>query len=399
LLGAADGRIDRVTADDEHGDLRAAWAAVHDVMDRLPQRVQFGDTHYVDIMDMADRVRGLGIHLDSAVELATQARYEPALVLLRTGLEQCVFDWLLFLGQTLVRRFTGVDESTWFQWQADRAAGAEWTKTVRDWSRTKKGDVRIVREGMYSEPDEHGDRLQISIYYFLLEKYRPTLGPPSAARVDDWAITEDELRQWASENDAIWRVYLKWSSLLANLKENGLVDDVDAGRLAAHYRFLSGFAHPVVDQRKSAYGRLDGLGWPRYDHYTSELVLLYAITLGTLEVRNFITGLKRRPGLTLTGMNRIDELLGQAEKTTSYFWFLGTTPHTYDLWKAHNEACFRAMRDDGPNAPPPAQPPPEDVPYPSDPLRRLIAMHGSPREWMTGLVYVSPWPRDDAPYR
>jgi len=151
-------------------------------------------------------------------------------VLLRTGLEQCVIDWLLLLGKMLVQRYAGVDETTWQEWQADRAAGAEWTKTIRDWSRTKKGDVRIVREGMFSEPDKDGKRLQVSIYYFLLDQYQPTMGPPSAARVDDWAITRDELRHWACENEAIWRAYLTWSSLLANLRENDLVDDVDAGR-------------------------------------------------------------------------------------------------------------------------------------------------------------------------
>jgi hypothetical protein len=317
-------------------------------------------------------------------------------VLLRTGLEQCVIDWLLLLGKMLVQRYAGVDETTWQEWQADRAAGAEWTKTIRDWSRTKKGDVRIVREGMFSEPDKDGKRLQVSIYYFLLDQYQPTMGPPSAARVDDWAITRDELRHWACENEAIWRAYLTWSSLLANLRENDLVDDVDAGRLAAHYRFLSGFAHPVVYQRDSAYGRGAGLGWPRYDHYSSELVLLYAITLGTLEVRNFLASLKRRAELTVTDRGSVDEALVQAESTTSHFWFLGTKPHAYDLWKAHNEACFRAVRDDGSAAPPPAEPEPEDVPYPTDPFRRLIAIHASAHEMMTGLVYVSPWPRDDA---
>lgn len=388
-----------MTADDEHGDLLAAWAAVFDLMDGLPQRIRSGDTHYQDVMDMADRVRGLAMHLDSAVGLAAQLRYESALVLLRTGLEQCAVDWLLFLGKTLVQRYAGVEETKWQEWQADRAAGAEWTKTIRDWSRTKKGEVRIVREGMFSEPDEHGNRVQISIYYFLLDQYRPTLGPPSSARVDDWAITRDELRHWASENEAIWRAYLTWSSLLTNLKENHLVDDVDAGRLAAHYRFLSGFAHPVVDQRDSAYGRRAGLGWPRFDHYSSELVLLYAITLGTLEVRNFIASLSRRAGLTIADHDSVDEALGQAESTTSYFWFLGTHPHAHDIWKTRNEARFRAMRDEGASAATAAEPAPEDVPYPADPLRRLIALHGSTREMMTGQAYVSPWPRDDARFR
>jgi hypothetical protein len=351
----------------------------------------------MDVTDMADRVRGLSIHLDSAVELAGQFRYEPALALLRTGLEQCVVDWLVFLGRTMVQRFTGVDDAKWDEWQAARAAGADWTTTIRDWTQTKKGDVRIVTEGPFSEPDDHGNRSQISIYYFLLEQYRPTLGPPSA-QGEEWAISRDDLRRMAGENEALWRVYLTWSSLLKNLQANDLVDDVDAGRLAVHYRFLSGYAHPVTDQRRNAYGSHALLGWPKYDHYSSELVLLYAITLGGLELWHFIRAIERRTGPHLADTDAVVQMLEAAETATSYFWFLGAHPHAYDTWKAHNEACSRALRAGGtPELTP--EPRPEDVAYPADPLRRLVAMHNSAYEVMTGFAFVSPWPRDDARFR
>jgi hypothetical protein len=66
----------------------------------------------------------------------------------------------------------------------------------------------------------------------------------------------------AGENQALWNVYLKWSSLNENLKGNMLVDDIDAGRLTAHYRFLRGYAHPVVDHRPETYRQHALLGWP-----------------------------------------------------------------------------------------------------------------------------------------
>jgi hypothetical protein len=352
----------------EHRELAAPWNSLDDIIYGLPQRLQWGDTQYMDVTDMADRVRGLSIHLDSAVELAGRFRYEPALALLRTALEQCVVDWLVFLGRTMVQRFTGVDDATWDEWQAARAAGADWTTTIRDWTRTKKGDVRIVREGLFSEPDDHGNRSQISIYYFLLEQYRPTLGPPSA-QGEEWAISRDDLRRMAGEDEALWRVYLTWSSLLTNLQANELVDDVDAGRLAAHYRFLSGYAHPVTDKRRNAYGSHALLGWPKYDHYSSELVLLYAITLGSLELWHFIRAIERRTGPHLADTDAVVQVLESAETATSYFWFLGAHPHAYDTWKAHNEACSRALRAGGtPELTP--EPRPEDVAYPADPLRR-----------------------------
>jgi hypothetical protein len=276
-----------VTAHDEAATLASAWDRVRRILEDMPTSLRFGDVHYVEARDKAERVKSLGLHLEAAVSLMRSELYESAFALLRTCLEHVIVDWLVFQGRTLVKRFSPVSEETWQQWRDARADGAEWTRTIRDWHRTKKGQVRIVHEGIFSEPDEGGRRQQLSIYYFLLEQYRPTLGPPSQ-QVDDGLIGRDELRALALENRAIWEVYLTWSSLLTNLRENQLVDADDAGRLAVHYRFLSGYAHPVADQRRETYGRDAGLGWPRFDHYSSELILLYAITLGTLEVRNFL---------------------------------------------------------------------------------------------------------------
>lgn len=331
---------------DEHRELVAVWRSLNGIMYGLRQRLRWGDTEYMDVTDMADRVRGLSIHLDSAVELADQFRYESAFALLRTGLEQCLVDWLVFLGRTMVQRITGVDDEKWDEWQAARAAGAAWTTNIREWTRTKKGDVRIVREGMFSEPDEDGNRRQVSIYYFLLEQYRPTLGP-QGVQGEDWTISRDQLRRMAGENEALWRVYLTWSALLTNLQANELIDDVDAGRLAAHYRFLSGFAHPVTDQRRNVYGNDALLGWPKYDHYSSELVLLYAIRLGSVELWHFIRAIEQRTGAHLADPDEVIKMLEAAETATSYFWFLGAHPHAYDTWKAHNEASFRTLQAGG----------------------------------------------------
>ena len=386
-----------MSADDQHAELIAVWEPLRDLMDKLPGQIRWDDVQHMDVTDMADRVRSLTSHLSGAVELSSAFRYESALALIRTGLEQCVVDWLVFHGRTLVQHYSGVDERRWQEWQEARAAGADWTKTIREWNRTKRGDVRVVREGLYSEPGDDGNRRQISIYYFLLEQYRPSLGPPSV-QTEDWAISKDELRRMAGENQALWNVYLKWASLMENLKGNRLVDEVDAGRLAAHYRFLSGYAHPVVDHRREVYGRDALLGWPKYNHYSSELVLLYAITLGALEMRNFIRRLDQPPAPRLANAHEIEQVLVAVESATSYFWFLGANPHAYDFWKARNEAAFRLIKD-GLKGELPHEPAPNDVPYPAEPLRRLVALHGSAQEMMTGLAYVSPWPRQDARWR
>ncbi|HEX7211926.1 MAG TPA: hypothetical protein VF241_13465 [Propionibacteriaceae bacterium] len=107
-------------------------------------------------------------------------------------------DWLVFRGRTFARGHRSVADERWTQWQADRAAGAEWTRTIQNWTRNKKGDVRIVFEGPFSAPDEQGERQQISIYYFILKQYQPAMGPP-AQQAYDGLIDRDELRLLADE--------------------------------------------------------------------------------------------------------------------------------------------------------------------------------------------------------
>jgi hypothetical protein len=385
-----------MTADDDHTDLVAAWRDLGDVLDSMRSRLQWSDTQYLDVSNKADRVRGLASHLSSAVLLTEQWHYSSAFALVRTSLEQLLVDWLVFLGGTFVQRVQGIDDATWERWQTERTTGAAWTD-VKDWTRTKKGDVRIVREGLFSEPDADGRRQQVSIYYFLLEQYSPGLGGP-AQQQDDGLIDLAELRRLATDNDALWRTYLTWSSLLLNLQENQLVDAEDAGRLASHYRFLSGYAHPVADLLRDTYGRDFAYGWPRFDHYSSELVLLYALAIGALEARNFLESLHDHPDVMVAGEYDVRAAIEQAERSSSHFWFLGSNPHAYDTWTARNEKVFRQLRDGEQNGLPP-EPSAAEVPYPRDPLKRLIAMHGNAQELMSGLTYLSPWPRDEARYR
>lgn len=178
--------------------LAAAWRSVRADMDGILRRLRWESTEHMEVTEKADRVRSLSMHLDFAVELAGQLRYPPALVLIRTGLEHCAVDRLVFLGRTLTQRFAHIDDATWSEWQSARAAGEDWTRTIRDWTRTRRGEVRVVREGMFSEPDEVGNRSQISVYFFLLEQYRPTIGPPSSQR-GTRAISNPDLRAMPAE--------------------------------------------------------------------------------------------------------------------------------------------------------------------------------------------------------
>jgi hypothetical protein len=140
------------------------------------------------------------------------------------------------------------------------------------------------------------------------------------------------------------------------------------------------------------------MGWPKYDHYSSELTLLYAITLGATELRNFVPALHSRPGTTVRRPDEVEGVLDLVEAAASHFWFLGANPHSFDVWRARNDASFRLQSAGGQHAVS-SEPAPSDVAYPADPLRRLIDMHGSAQELMTGLTYQSPWPHQDPRFR
>lgn len=89
-----------MTSDDEHSELMVAWTSVHGLLDRMTSSLNWTDVQYLDVTEMADRGRGLASHLQGAVTLSRDFRYDSGFALLRTALEQVVVDWLVFLSRT-----------------------------------------------------------------------------------------------------------------------------------------------------------------------------------------------------------------------------------------------------------------------------------------------------------
>jgi hypothetical protein len=253
--------------------------------------------------------------------------------------------------------------------------------------------VTIRWRGVLSAPDEHGTQEKLSIYYFLIDEYDGLLGKP-ADQEDDGFLTKDELRRRASENEARWLVYLRWSALLENLEENGLIDAADSGRLSVHYRFLSSYAHPVTNSDVRLYGRhLDGAS-PHYDHYASELVLLYAIAIASLELRTYSQGVKERLNAETADHDGTAEDLQAADQVAGHFWFLGENPHPRDRHDEVSRRSIRQLREGGDGSV--AVPEMSEVAFPRDPLSRLVRQHASSYGRIAGTEYISPWPRTDA---
>jgi hypothetical protein len=100
------------------------------------------------------------------------------------------------------------------------------------------------------------------------------------------------------------------------------------------------------------------------------------------------------PGVELAVPVQLQADLDLANQAAGHFWFLETNPHAWDVYTARNQVAFKHRRD-GRNEEVPV-PAPGDVPFSRDPFRRLVRMHATTTEMMTGYEYFSPWPRPDA---
>lgn len=234
-----------------------------------------------------------------------------------------------------------------------------------------------------------------------MREYSPFVGSPrDQALFEDGLTPLEERRNWAARNRFLYETYLRWRSLKESLQYNGLATEDQLDQLGVHYRFLSAFVHPVTDVTELLYGR--NQAWPTYDHYASELVLLYLNVLAARELMDFARMALQAPSVPISGWPAIEERCKLADRLCWHLWFPGQSPHSYDRWVTANQRGFEIVRDDfsrrGEVTPPRALDDAE-VRYYTNPLQRLVAMHMSTREMITGFVYQSPWQRDDAQFR
>src|SRR6266567_344579 len=385
----------------EHADLLTTAERLLAELHGLRQRLEHSnEVQHVQHDDFADRARGLCSYLRGAMLLAQADLYAPAFASLRTALEQTLVDRLVFLGRRYIQVVEGVDESTWAEWERRRSTGEAFT-TVVNWTRTKKGRVEITHEGLRSNSTEGEDGYLLSIHYFLLRQYQPYLGPPSAQPQFDDGLSEAQRdKRYAEENEAIYQTYLSWKSIKRSLSSNGFADEASLNKLEVHYRFLSAFIHPVSDVTELIYGR-NQFNLPAYDHYSSELSLLYVIAFAVEELRHFREMTQREPSVGLSNWESTEQLCQQAWEQVSHLWLPDHSPHWYDRITEANRRAFRLLRTAGAqrNIQDPFAIPDSEIGYYRDPIRRLVGLHSGFHELMTGLAFISPWPRTDAQFR
>jgi hypothetical protein len=216
-------------------------------------------------------------------------------------------------------------DEVWAEWQKARDKDEEWTRSIANWER-RKSTAWLVREGMPVKSDAGETQYLLSWYYRLLEQYQPFAPRPSEAeKVDDGLSDPEVTRRHAARNKAVYDAHLRWPSIKRSMQVNGLATDFAFDQLEAHYRFLSAFTHPVTDTRGLLYGRNE---WsvPRYDHYSSELCLLYISVLAAWELQNFLSMSSRTPTVALTDADELQQLQQALRRASRHLWWIGDAP-------------------------------------------------------------------------
>jgi hypothetical protein len=352
-----------------------------------------GGPAYMHHYDFADRAAALGDHLAGARLLVEPQFYASAFVLVRTALEHYVLDHLLFLGRRHVQVFQGVDDHEYEKLvEAVGSKEMEWARAIDVVKRTKNG-VRLIRNrGLrVQSPGSTEPGYELSFYFAVFEEHSPFMGPPShQPYLDDGLSPPGSQEEWALHNKLIYSNYLRWESVKASLELNGFYTERQLIQLDVHYRFLSAFTHAHT----KGYERLVS----GYDHYCSELILLYIIELGVRELQILLQMADQPPPVAIAGRAAIEKRMAEAGRAAAHLWFPGGQPHSLDHFDEANRRAWRQHESGQPMSPcvPPEQLDPAEVGYYADPLRRLARMHATVGEVTTGFVYVSPWPREDA---
>lgn len=386
-----------MTATDDHGTLPRHAELLLRRLEGLEGQGGAGGTTHMQHLDYAKRARQLADHLRGIIELSESQRYPSALVVVRAALEHHLMDRLIFLANRYVETYGGVKKEDVPKEEARLAAlqGSDRPDIERWW--WDDSGMNVVIRGIHSARSKKGRGITVSPYYFRIDDFDPfTGGKKHAAELASPFWRKAHRREWAEHAAAAWHRYFVHHKVLKALGANRLLPGRLAIQVDAHYAFLSGFAHPSKRGYEAFHGGdiPDRLG--EFDHYGSEIALLYVITVVAAELDIFGRMARRAPRLEVSGWDDVESELREARLAASYFWFLGGQPQQLDRLdtvhtppgESQRPKWGRPRRD-------PAKLRDREVNYYADPLDRLVRLHHGWQEMSTGLVYRSPFERDD----
>lgn len=390
-----------MTATDDHGDLPAHADRMLVLLETIGSRGSSGDVVQMQHMDYAKRARQLAHHLRAALILNDSRYYPSALVVIRAALEHHLMDRLILLAKRYIVVYLHAKEKEAARWDADlRVARAKDGSDIHGWFWDREHHLNIVRRGLHSDKSKKGLGQTVSNYYFEVDRFDPFLGPKwHAGRLAAPFWEKQVMLRLADEQTLAWKYLFRRPAVMKALRVNGLLIGKHI-QVDVHYGFLSGFAHPSKRGYEAIYGGNSPDRMGSFDHYASELVLLYVIAIASAEIETYGRMARRAPRLTLRGWDAVMLEVREAQLAASYLWFLSGGPEAFDrIETVHTPPGDAPRLKWGPPRRNPAKIRPTRVHYYRNPLDRLVKLHLSNREMSTGLVYQSPFERSDARFR
>ncbi len=387
-----------MTVNDDHGVLPAHAARLISHLDGQNGMSTVGGTMHMHHVDFAKRVRQLGNHLGAAMALSSDGCYPSAFVVIRAALEHHLMDRLLFLARHYLVTYHGIGKDTVEAEYARLAAlkSGDRPDIARYW--WDDSGMNVVVRGLHSDRSKKGRGRILSPYYFYIDEFDPfTGGKTYAAELAGGFWTREDREAWAAGAASSWRTHFRHDKVVKALRANRLLPGAEHIQVDVHYGFLSGFSHPSKRGYEAVWGRNTPDRMGSFDHYSSELVLLYVITLAACELDAFSRMAARDPQLGLSRWDHVQQDVRDARADSAYFWFLGGEPTLFDrIETVHTPPGNRRPKWGRPRYDPRAI---KHVRYYADPMDRLVRLHSSFQELSSGLTYQSPFERPDARLR
>lgn len=386
-----------MTATDDHGTLPAHAERMLRLLETIGSRGSSGDVAHIQHMEHAKRAGQLAHHLRAALLLSDARYYPSALVVIRAALEHHLMDRLILLANRYIVVYSNAKEKEAARWDADlRAAQAKDGSDIHSWFWDREHHLNVVRRGLHSDKSKKGRGQTISNYYFEIDRFDPFLGPKwHAGRLAAPFWEKKLMLQLADEQSSAWKYLFRRPAVMRALRVNGLLIGKHI-QVDVHYGFLSGYAHPSKRGYEAIFGGNTPDRMGMFDHYASELVLLYVIAIAAAEIEVYGKMARRPPRLVLRDWEAIVAEVREAQQASSYFWFLSGAPEDFDrIDTVHTPPGDARLKWGAPRRDP-AKIRPTRVHYYRNPLERLVKLHQSNREMSTGLVYRSPFERQDA---
>lgn len=380
-------------------------------LNSFQERIHWGSSTWLPDLTFFDYLALQTSSLQVARDLAIGGHYRDAYNSIRQVLEgyltlRLVTECLLYPRTFRIRRAQGDPNIAHAKARfrsdiADIISSGKRPDIIREWRElaTDKTITLIFKGIQVNDTSGEPTGEYVSFYAHLWGQYDPmhhVLGKRTNPRrwlVPGWApFSNRRAREQARENRDIYRGFFTFDRIVDHLRLNEVLNQKTATRLFVHYNYLSSHSHNTYRSYQQ-FTRNVPPSSP-YDHYHSELCLLYILHLSAMFLEFAIRYCRRRQ-LKVADLSHTRLVMQEATTSFDYFWFIFNDPHEFDYITTANRKSdylsglvFRSQ--DIKRA---------YVRYYEDPLRRLIDMHTTSRELTTGNVYHSPFERSDASYR